>query len=85
MVLSGLSSLARALLSRGQPRVCGPMEAGALICPKCGRPSWAPYRMRIVGKYGAVYEYEVFRHPDGRRRTPKKCTVRIEEGSSSHG
>jgi hypothetical protein len=28
--------------------------------------------------YGAEYEYEVYRHPDGRRRTPRKYTVRIQ-------
>ena len=47
------------------------------ICPKCGKPAWAPYTMKVVGKYGQVYQYNVYRHPDGRRRTPKKCTVKV--------
>jgi hypothetical protein len=48
-----------------------------VICPKCGKPAWAPYIMRVTGKYGATYEYQIYRHPDGRRRTPKKHTVRV--------
>ena len=48
-----------------------------VICPKCGKPAWAPYVMKVVGKYGATYEYQIYRHPDGRRRTPKKHTVRV--------
>jgi hypothetical protein len=52
-----------------------------LLCPKCGRPAWAPYRMKVMKKYGKVYTYQVFRHPDGRRHTPRKCTVRVQEGT----
>jgi len=48
------------------------------ICPKCGKPSYSPYVMEVKTKYGQLYRYKVFRHPDGRRRTPRKCTVRIE-------
>lgn len=48
------------------------------ICPKCHKPSWAPYVMEVVKKYGQVYRYQVYRHPDGRRHTPRKCTVRIQ-------
>ena len=47
-------------------------------CPKCHKPAWAPYVMEVTKKYGQVYHYQVFRHPDGRRRTPRKCTVRVE-------
>gem|GEM_PF-4557923 len=32
--------------------------------------------MKVTGKYGQVYSYLVYRHPDGRRRTPKKCTIK---------
>jgi hypothetical protein len=39
--------------------------------------------MEVRGKYGAEYRYEVYRHPDGRRRTPKKHTVRIEEAEDA--
>lgn len=53
------------------------ISKGLTICPKCGKPSWAPYIMEVVKKYGQVYRYKVYRHPDGRRRTPRKCTVRI--------
>ena len=56
------------------------------VCPKCGLPAWAPYRMTVKGKYGAVYTYEVYRHSlkvkprDGRNsaRTPRKCTVKVD-------
>ncbi len=48
------------------------------ICPKCGKPTWAPYVMVVTKKYGQVYRYQVYRHPDGRRRTPRKCTVKAE-------
>lgn len=48
------------------------------VCEKCGKPSWAPYVMRVNKKYGQVYAYKVYRHPDGRRRTPRKCTVRTD-------
>gem|GEM_PF-3603946 len=48
------------------------------ICPKCGKSSWAPYVMQVRGKYGQVYTYKVYRHPDGRRRTPRKCTVKAQ-------
>jgi hypothetical protein len=48
------------------------------ICPKCGKAAWNPYEMEVRKKYGQVYRYKVYRHPDGRRRTPRKCTVRIE-------
>ncbi len=34
--------------------------------------------MKVKGKYGQVYEYKVYRHVDRRRRTPRKCTVRID-------
>jgi hypothetical protein len=37
--------------------------------------------MKAVGKYGQVYRYEVYRHPDGRRRNRKKCTVRYVGGT----
>lgn len=55
-----------------------PVAAAQTVCPRCGKPSWAPYVMKVVGKYGRVYEYLVFRHPDGRRRTPKKCTWKVQ-------
>ena len=48
-----------------------------IICPKCGKPAWAPYLMTVTKKYGQVYSYQVYRHPDGRRRTPRKCTIRV--------
>lgn len=48
-------------------------------CPKCGKASWRPYRMRIQGGDGQVYEYNVYRHPDGRRKTPRKHTVKVED------
>lgn len=48
------------------------------ICPKCGKPSWAPYTMKVTGKGGGVYRYRVYRHPDGRRKTPRKHTVKVE-------
>jgi hypothetical protein len=54
------------------------MEVQATICPKCGKPSWAPYTMKVVGKYGQTYSYLVYRHPDGWRATPRKHTVKIE-------
>lgn len=58
-----------------------------VICPKCGIEAWAPYTMKVEGKYGQVYYYQVYRHSlkakprDGRNpaRTPQKCTVRIQE------
>jgi hypothetical protein len=53
------------------------MDKQTKICPKCGKPAWAPYLMAVTKKYGQVYQYKVYRHPDGRRRTPRKCTVRI--------
>jgi hypothetical protein len=28
---------------------------------------------------GAEYNYLVYRHPDGRRRTPRKRTVRVKD------
>ena len=54
-------------------------EQRSVICPKCHRASWAPYKMKVAKKYGQVYEYLVYRHPDGRRHTPKKCTVKVQE------
>ena len=50
-----------------------------IVCPKCGKSAWAPYQMKVTGKYGQVYTYEVYRHPDGRRRTPRKCTLKVAE------
>ena len=38
--------------------------------------------MKAVGKYGQVYRYRVYRHPDGRRRTPKRCTVKYVEDAT---
>ncbi|MGD1055369.1 MAG: hypothetical protein ABR867_04725 [Nitrososphaerales archaeon] len=32
------------------------------ICPKCDKPAWAPYGMKVTGKYGQVYSYLVYRH-----------------------
>lgn len=60
-----------------------------VICPKCQRAFWSPYRMTVKGK-GKLeivngepvlrpYVYLVFRHPDGRRHTPRKCTVRVTD------
>jgi hypothetical protein len=57
------------------------MDKEPTICPKCGKPAWAPYLMAVTKKYGQVYRYEVYRHPDGRRRTPRKCTVRVPEAT----
>jgi hypothetical protein len=51
--------------------------AAKTICPKCKKESWKPYIMKTRNFYGTPYEYMVYRHPDGRRRTPRKCTVRI--------
>ena len=51
------------------------------ICPKCGKPAWAPYVMSVTKKYGQVYHYKVYRHPDRRRRSPRRCTVKVEESS----
>lgn len=51
------------------------------VCPKCGKPAWAPYVMQVRGKYGQLYRYQVFRHPDGRRHTPVKHTKKISEDS----
>lgn len=50
-----------------------------IVCPKCGKESWTPYRAKVKNFYGTTYAYLVYRHPDGRRRTPRKCTVRILE------
>lgn len=36
-----------------------------VTCPKCGKPCWAPYTMKAVGKYGQVCQYQVYQHPDG--------------------
>lgn len=47
------------------------------VCPKCHKAAWRPYLMRVRGKYGATYSYLVYRHPDGRRHTPRKHTVKI--------
>jgi hypothetical protein len=52
-----------------------------VICPKCHRAAWAPYKMQVTKKYGQTYVYLVFRHPDGRRHTPRKCTIRVQEGT----
>jgi hypothetical protein len=62
----------------GQGTVGGLSSLAQTICPKCGRPSWAPYVMPVKGKYGQVYRYLVYRHPDGRRKTPRKHTVKLE-------
>jgi hypothetical protein len=56
--------------------------ATSTVCPKCGKPSWAPYVMEVRKKYDRVYRYKVYRHPDGRRRTPRKCTWKILEGQA---
>ena len=53
------------------------------ICPKCSKPAWAPYVMVVTGKYGQKYYYQVFRHPDGRRRTPRKHTVKVPAPTES--
>jgi len=45
-------------------------------CPKCGRKAWRPYLMTVVRKENERYTYKVYRHPDGRRKTPRKCTVK---------
>jgi hypothetical protein len=60
------------------------VEKRATICPKCGRPAWAPYVMSVTKKYGQVYHYNVYRHPDRRRRSPKRCTAKVEEGLSTN-
>ncbi len=64
----------------------GTAERRPVNCLKCGKSTWAPYEMRIRGKYGQVYLYQVYRHPDGRRRTPRKCTVKTGavEGSAKY-
>ncbi|HEV2225694.1 MAG TPA: hypothetical protein VGR56_02685 [Nitrososphaerales archaeon] len=54
------------------------MSSQVTICPKCGKPSWAPYVMTLVKKYGQVYSYRDYRHSDGRRRTPRRCTVKVK-------
>ena len=51
------------------------------ICPKCHKPSWKPYVMKTTNFYGTEYRYLVYRHPDGRRRTPRRCTVGEEESA----
>ncbi|MGD0396594.1 MAG: hypothetical protein ABSB26_06760 [Nitrososphaerales archaeon] len=53
------------------------MGSQVVICPKCGKSAWAFYVMSVTGKYGQVYRYKVYRHPDGRRKTPRQCTVRL--------
>jgi hypothetical protein len=45
--------------------------------------------MSVTGKYGAVYRYQVYRHPitDGRKRRHghkvDKCTVKIKEETAA--
>lgn len=34
--------------------------------------------MAVTKKHGQVYYYQVYRHPDTGRRTPKKCTAKTE-------
>jgi len=63
-----------------------PLPKLQTVCPKCGKPSWAPYRMRVVKKLASkviggrpvdqVYEYDVYRHPHKSRKNPRKHTVK---------
>lgn len=68
-----------ALSVKGSKQVLKPLFYSMEICPKCGKPAWAPYVMQVTKKYGQRYKYRVYRHPDGRRRTPRKCTVRLTD------
>ena len=86
MVLPVLQRLAWRQMPAGSfPHDRYTMEAGqvsreeAVICPKCGKPAWTPYVMQVAKKYGQVYAYRVYRHPDGRRRTPRKRTVKVTD------
>jgi hypothetical protein len=38
--------------------------------PEVQQAQLGPHVTQVEGKYGQVYRYQVYRHPDGRRRTP---------------